>query len=190
MQIIEIVFIALALSIDAFAISVAAATAGHIDGARAALRLSFHFGFFQFLMPILGWAAGATLEPLIAPWDHWLAFFLLLIVGVRMLISSPETSSRLGSPNPTRGLTLLTLATATSIDALAVGLSLAILRITVWFPSIAIGLITAFVSLMGILLGASLRYRFRRSAEIMGGLVLILIAIRIVLSHTILSKGY
>ena len=185
MQIIEIVFLALALSIDAFAISVAAATAGHIDGARAAVRLSFHLGFFQFLMPVLGWAAGATLEPLIAPWDHWLAFLLLIIVGVRMLFPSSEPSSPLANPNPTRGLALITFSAAASIDALAVGLSLAILHFSVWLPSVMIGLITTFVSVVGILLGASLRYRFRRSAEIMGGLVLIFIAIRIALSHTV-----
>jgi putative Mn2+ efflux pump MntP len=182
---VEIALIALALSIDAFAVSMAAAAAGRVSGPRAVFRLSFHFGLFQFLMPIVGWAAGATLEPYIASFDHWIAFILLMLVGVRMLIPS-DGSKAMQLDDPSRGLMLLTLATATSIDALAVGLSLAMLRVSVLLPSIIIGIVASGMSLVGIYLGSRLQVRLGRKAEILGGIILILIAIRIVVEHTLL----
>ena len=187
MSTIEIAFIALALSIDAFAVSMAAAAAGRVHSARAVFRLSFHFGLFQFLMPIVGWAAGATLEPLIASFDHWIAFLLLIIVGVRMLIPS-NGSKAMQIDDPSRGLMLLTLATATSIDALAVGLSLAMLRVNVLLPSVVIGVVAAVMSLVGIYLGSRLQVRLGRKAEILGGIILIIIAIRIMVEHTVLRN--
>jgi putative Mn2+ efflux pump MntP len=185
----EICLIALALSIDAFAVSLAVASAGLANGARPAFRLSFHFGLFQFMMPILGWAAGATLEPLIAAYDHWIAFFLLLAVGIRMIRSSANPSGNPGLQDPTRGWTLFSLAVATSIDALAVGLSLAMLQVEVWTPSIIIGAVASTMSLVGIFLGTRLQVRFGRAAQYVGSGVLILIAIRIVLTHTILAPA-
>jgi putative Mn2+ efflux pump MntP len=181
----EIALIALALSIDAFAVSMAAAAAGRVHGPRAVFRLSFHFGLFQFLMPIIGWAAGATLEPYIASFDHWIAFALLMVVGVRMLIPG-DGAKATQLDDPSRGLMLLTLATATSIDALAVGLSLAMLNVSVWLPSVAIGLVAGGMSLVGIYLGSRLQVRLGRKAEILGGVILIFIAIRIVVEHTFL----
>ena len=183
MSIIEIILIAIALSIDAFAVSVAASAAGHVIDKRAIFRLSFHFGFFQFLMPIIGWAAGRTLEPIISAYDHWVAFALLLIVAIRMFRSRSDSLSGSKLNDPSRGMLLLMLATATSIDALAVGLSLAILDITIWLPSVAIGLITASMSLIGIFLGERLQLRLGRTAEIIGGIILIVIALRIVITH-------
>ena len=185
MKTFEIIFIALALSIDAFAVSVASAATGQITGKRAVFRLAFHFGFFQFLMPILGWLAGITLQPLIAPYDHWVAFSLLFIVAIRMFRSKGGELAGSKNSDPSKGMLLLMLATATSIDALAVGLSLAMLSITVWLPSLMIGIITSSMSLIGIFLGQRLQLRLGRTAEIMGGVILILIAIRIVATHTI-----
>lgn len=182
MRTVEVILIALALSIDAFAVSVAAAAAGRLAGTRASVRLSFHFGLFQFLMPVLGWSAGISLAPFIAPIDHWIAFVLLVFVGGRMIRAgggSPGESSE----DPSKGLTLVALSTATSIDALAVGLSLAVLGIEIWVPSTIIGIITACISFAGVILGGKLNARFGRQAEIVGGVVLILIAIRIVVSH-------
>lgn len=182
---VEIALIALALSIDAFAVSMAAAAAGRVYGIRSVFRLSFHFGLFQFLMPIIGWAAGATLEPLIASFDHWIAFLLLMIVGVRMLIPT-DGSKAMQLDDPSRGLLLVTLATATSIDALAVGLSLAMLKVSVWLPSVIIGVVAAAMSLVGIYLGSRMQVRLGRKAEILGGIILIFIAVRIVVEHTVL----
>src|SRR5512139_1713515 len=92
----EVLAIALALSLDAFAVSFAASAAGFTNNKRAVFRLSFHFGLFQFLMPIVGWALGVAIEPVIAAFDHWIAFFLLAIVGIRMIRSAlyPETETQ------------------------------------------------------------------------------------------------
>jgi manganese efflux pump family protein len=189
MQPLEIVLIAVALAIDAFAVSLAAAAAGRVRGRRAAFRLAFHFGLFQFFMPVLGWAAGTTFAPLIAPFDHWVAFALLAVVAVRMLRAPGEDDAASSGDDPTRGVTLLVLATATSIDALAVGLSLAMLRVPVLLPSITIGVITAAISAGGIFLGGRMHVRFGRHAERFGGIILLLVALRIVASHTILGGG-
>jgi putative Mn2+ efflux pump MntP len=185
MPTLEIVFIALALSIDAFAVALAASATGRVNNPRAAFRLSFHFGLFQFLMPVLGWAAGATLEPLIESFDHWVAFVLLGVVGIRMIRSSRNPNQPAQQDDPSRGIPLLTLSTAVSIDALAVGLSLAMLQISIWTPSAIIGLVTGAATVVGITLGARLHSRLGRIAELIGGIILILIAIRIVFIHTL-----
>lgn len=183
MSFFEIVIIAFALAIDAFAVSFACATTGQIQKRRSALRLAFHLGFFQFFMPVVGWAAGSKLTHFIAPFDHWVAFGLLLFVSVRML--RPDSSSHLERhrEDPSKGLMLVTLSIATSIDALAVGLSLAILKIGVWIPCVIIGVVAWGASLAAIRLGARLQERFGRHAEIVGAIVLMVIAVRIVLTH-------
>jgi manganese efflux pump family protein len=184
----ELLVIAFALSIDAFAVSLAAASAGQVTDARAGFRLAFHFGLFQALMPVLGWAAGASLEPLIAPIDHWVAAGFLGLVALRMLRSSNDPE-HVDARDPTRGLYLVTLATATSIDALAVGLSLAMLNVSVWWPSLVIGVVAAAASTVAILLGGRLHLRFGRAAERFGGVVLLIIAARILVDHTVLNGG-
>lgn len=182
---IELILIALALSLDAFAVSVAASAAGHAGTRRAVFRLAFHFGLFQALMPILGWCAGTTLQPLLEPWDHWIAFVLLLIIGLHMLHAASTLTPADERRDASRGVALMALATATSIDALAVGLTLAMLRVSIWTPVAVIGLVTAAVSLLGISLGARLQSSFGRRAEYLAGSVLILIGLRILASHTL-----
>jgi len=183
MQAVEIILVAFALSVDAFAVSLAAAASGRMSGPRSTFRLSFHFGLFQFLMPVIGWAAGSTLAPLIAAFDHWVAFVLLTAVGLRMLRAARHPAGEPRSDDPSRGLALITLSTAVSIDALAVGLSLAMLRISIWTPGVVIGVVAAAMSWLGILLGGKLHARFGRIAEFVGGVILIAIAVRIVIVH-------
>lgn len=183
MQTFEIILIAVALSIDAFAVSLAASAAGRIRGSRATFRIAFHFGLFQFLMPVLGWAAGAELEPLIKSVDHWMAFALLTVVGIRMIRAARAAGASVSPEDPSRGMTLLALSTAVSVDALAVGLSLGMLRMDIWTPSAIIGIITAVVSLAGVKLGTKISDRFGRITEMIGGIILILVGLRIVLSH-------
>jgi manganese efflux pump family protein len=183
MSLAEIIILALALSIDAFAVSLAAAASGRINGHRATFRLSFHFGLFQFLMPVLGWLAGTTLESLLVSVDHWIAFALLSFVGVRMIRAGSDSSPNVNSSDPSKGLTLLMLSIATSIDALAVGLTLAMLNIRIWQPSIIIGLITATVCFLAIILGNRFEAKFGKKAEIVGGIIIIIIAVRILFSH-------
>ena len=179
----EILLIALSLAMDAFAVSLAAGTTGQACGFRPTFRLSFHFGLFQFLMPVLGWSLGVAIDTPIRSFDHWVAFGLLAFVGVRMiragLRADPETFRR----DPTRSYTLVLLSVATSIDALAVGLSLAMLRVNIWYPSVVIGVVTAALSAAGIRLGNRLGSRLGHRMEIAGGVILCLIGLRILASH-------
>lgn len=179
----ESAFIAVALSVDAFAVSMAASATGHVNTPRAAFRLAFHFGLFQFLMPVVGWLAGAELLPLIESSDHWVAFALLTAVGTHMIVSSRDVNRPARSDDPSRGIRLLTLSTAVSVDALAIGLSLGVLGVGVWTPCIIVGFVTGAVTLAGIALGRRIHARYGRLAEMIGGIVLIIIAIRIVIYH-------
>lgn len=184
MRLPEILLIAVALAIDAFAVSLASGASGRVRDLRGAIRLSFHFGLFQALMPILGWFAGTRIAPLITEVDHWVAFGLLALVGGRMIRSGwrpGEAEARRGDPS--RGLTLVALSLATSIDALAVGLSLAMIGVSIWYPSAIIGAVTAALSIAGTQLGGRLGAMFGKGMEVVGGLVLILIGLRILLSH-------
>ncbi len=174
--------IALGLAMDAVAVSVAAGiqvtklNSGHV------LRLALSFGFFQFLMPVIGWLAGRSLSQWLGAVDHWVAFGLLGVIGARMLWESFR-SSESPAQDPTRGWMLLVLSIATSIDALAVGLSLAFLEISIWMPSIIIGIVAALLTALGAVFGSRLGRRFGVWAERFGGLVLIGIGVRILVSH-------
>ncbi|HOX25613.1 MAG TPA: manganese efflux pump MntP family protein [Candidatus Krumholzibacteria bacterium] len=185
MAFVETLLIAVGLAMDAFAVSLAAGAAGWADRPRARFRLWFHFGLFQALMPVAGWLAGARVAALVAAWDHWLAFALLAWIGARMIrggLRGGETHSRSG-PDPTRGRTLLGLAVATSIDALAVGFSFACLGLEVWRPALVIGAVAAAFSLAGCLLGHRLGVAVGRRLEVAGGAALVLVGLKIVVEH-------
>lgn len=176
--------IAVGLAMDAFAAAIAVSVGlGRVSG-RQAFRLAWHFGLFQALMPVIGWFAGMSVERWIRAWDHWLAFGLLAFVGGRMLVSGlrcrREEPARL---DPTRGLSLVLLSVATSIDALAVGLSFAALGVRIWIPSAVIGLTAALLTVVGTALGSRLGDRFGRWMEVLGGALLIAIGARIVVAH-------
>lgn len=179
----EILLIALGLAMDAFAVCLCAGTTGFIAGSRPVFRLAFHFGLFQALMPTLGWLAGFGVERYIAAFDHWIAFGLLAFVGVRMARSGLAADDDGPCIDPSRGRTLIMLAVATSIDALAVGLSFAVLRISIVWAVIVIGVVAAFMSILGIRLGGRLGQTFGKRMEVVGGLVLVIIGIRVVISH-------
>ncbi|MBU8848927.1 MAG: manganese efflux pump MntP family protein [Desulfobacterales bacterium] len=185
MTIFEIIIIAAGLAMDASAVCLAAAAAGFAKDARAKFRLSFHFGLFQFLMPVLGWFLGISFVSHFKAFDHWIAFFLLAFVGIRMIRQGMDKSSVIPKKDPSRGMTMIMLSVATSIDALAVGLSLAMLDVNIWYPSIMIGVITTGMSLLAIKAGTKLGTMFGKRMEIFGGIVLILIGSRILYSHLI-----
>ncbi len=185
MPFIEVLLIALSMAMDAFAVCLSAGTLRETQGPRPAFRLSFHFGLFQFIMPILGWLAGTTIEPYIRNYDHWLAFGLLGFVGGRMIYSAVNHAEESERADPSRGWTLVLLSIAVSIDALAVGLSLGILGVFVWYPAILIGVVTGLLSLVGLRLGNTLGRRLGKPVEIAGGLVLIGLGLRILISHLI-----
>ncbi len=168
---------------DAFAVSAAiAASLPQVTG-RHTFRLAFHFGLFQFLMPVIGWAGGAAVARRLAVVDHWIAFGLLLILGGRMIWGSFSHDDARPQRDPTRGLSLIGLAVATSIDALAVGLSLGLLDVAIWIPSAVIGVVALVLTAVGVVLGKRVGPRLGHWAERVGGLVLIGIGLRILLQH-------
>ena len=116
-------------------------------------RIGFHFGLFQFFMPIIGWLAGQGLAGQIHDYDRWVAFALLSYVGFKMLWEACHEKKKMDNNDPTRGLKLVTLSLATSLDALAVGMSMALLGVSVWLPSVVIGIVTATLSAIGITFG-------------------------------------
>jgi manganese efflux pump family protein len=169
------------LAADAFAVAVAAGLVIDTITPRHVFRLGFHFGLFQFMMPIIGWLAGEQLAANLGGYDHWLAFALLGYVGGKMLWEARREKNAQSGKDPTRGLSLLTLSLATSLDALAVGVSMALLGVSVWTPSVVIGLVTAALTAVGISLGSRIGSRWARWAEVAGGIVLILIGLKVLL---------
>lgn len=172
---------------DAFAVAIVSSlTLGKVTS-RQLFRLSFHFGLFQALMPVLGWLAGQTLEQWIRSWDHWAAFGILVCLGAKAIHEAFENdgngTSANGFADPTRGLKLVALSTATSLDALAVGLSFAMLRINVVFPVIVIGCMAASLTFVGMKLGARLGLRFGKWMQVLGGCILVGIGLKILLGH-------
>lgn len=182
MGLLETLALAAGLSMDAFAVAVAAGGSGRANGVRAAIRLSFHFGLFQAMMPIAGWYLGSRVADRIASVDHWIALLLLSIVGLRMIRSGLDPEGRLPA-DPSRGVTLVTLSLATSVDALAVGITLAMLGLRIWLPSAIIGITAAAFTIAGLRLGARLGVRFGKRMEVAGGAVLIGIGVKILLFH-------
>jgi putative Mn2+ efflux pump MntP len=184
MEFLEVLLLALGLAMDAFAIAVAATATGKIDNKRAIFRLSFHFGLFQFLMPVIGWFAGDYIEKYIIAFGHLVAFILLVVVGIRMIAGAFEPGKVADvNVDPSRGFSLIMLSLVTSIDALAVGFSLALIKIDIWYPSLIIGIITAAMSLIGIHLGNLAGRKLGRSLAVAGGIILIGIGLKIVMTH-------
>jgi len=181
----DIIVVAIGLAMDAAAVSLAAAASGFARDGRAIFRLAFHFGLFQFMMPVLGWFLGVGFVSYFKAFDHWVAFGLLTFVGGRMVISGLDRSETVIQKDPSRGVTMVMLSLATSIDALAIGLSLAMLDINIWYPSVVIGVITSAMSLGAIALGRQLGALFGKRMEILGGMILIFIGTRILVSELI-----
>jgi putative Mn2+ efflux pump MntP len=179
-----VIGLALGLAMDAFAVAIASGMSLPAVGARHVFRLAFHFGLFQFMMPVIGWLAGRALAGWIAAFDHWIALGLLSLIGGKMLVESFQSEhERSNRGDPTRGWMLVTLSIATSIDALAVGLSLAFLGVAIWGPSAVIGVVAAAMTAIGLLLGRRLGARLGVWAERVGGAVLIAIGVRILVEH-------
>ncbi len=183
MALLDVLLIAVGLAMDACVVSAGAGATGRSSGHGASFRLGFNFGMFQFLMPIVGWFVGSTVAGAIASVDHWIAFGLLAIVGGRMIQGGLNPDENRETSDPSRGWTLIFLSIATSIDALAVGFSLAMIGVDIWFPAVIIGLVTAAMSVMGLQLGARLGTRFGNRMEILGGVILFMVGLRILVDH-------
>jgi putative Mn2+ efflux pump MntP len=183
MEFISIFLIALGLSADCFAVSLSTSIANRNHSFLQVIKVSFSFGFFQALMPVIGWLAGKTIVDFIASFDHWVAFALLAFVGGKMLWESFHSEEDEKPADVSRGLLLLTLSIATSLDALAVGLAFAFEDVNIWLASPTIGVTSFVISALGFLIGTRVGKIFGKRAEVLGGLVLIGIGIRILLEH-------
>jgi putative Mn2+ efflux pump MntP len=183
MDLLTIIILALGLSMDATAVALASGCAARRIQIVQALRLAFLFGFFQTLMPVLGWLAGLGFKRHISSLDHWLAFALLLFIGAKMIREARRPVDCRSGGNLSSLPLLLTLAVATSIDALAVGLSFSLLAVDIVVPVLVIGLVTFCLSLAGVLAGQRLGALIAGKVEVLGGLILIAIGGKILLEH-------
>ena len=183
-DIIIVLPVAFGLSADCFAVAISASISAGEHSTWRMLRTAFAFGFFQAVMPVLGWLAGRTIVDIISGYDHWIAFGLLAFIGGKMLWESFERKEEKSkNTDITRGLLLLTASLATSIDALAVGLSFAFVDVNILLASLTIGIIAFVVTMVGFPLGRKISKVAGKWAEIIGGIVLIGIGLRILITH-------
>jgi manganese efflux pump family protein len=177
--------LAVALAMDAFAVAIVTGLTLNPMTRRHVFRLSFHFGLFQALMPTIGWLVGAAVYRYISAFDHWVAFGLLAFVGGKMLWEAGHDDKG-ESPrtiDPTAGWSLVVLSVATSIDALAVGLSLAMIGSTIVVPAVVIGVVASGFTGAGMVLGRRIGALWGKRVEVVGGLILVGIGVKIVVEH-------
>jgi putative Mn2+ efflux pump MntP len=182
MDFFTLIGLAVALAMDAFAVALGAGVQLETITPRHLFRLGFHFGLFQGMMPVIGWSAGTGLRHFVSVIAPWIAFLLLVLVGGKMIyeaLCDHERERKRG--DPTRGMTMVMLSVATSIDALAVGFSLSMLGVAVRTPAVTIGIVTAVLTVAGMLLGRRIGTLWGSRVEILGGLVLISIGLKILL---------
>ena len=186
MQFLNISAIAVALAMDAFAVSIATGVSLKRVDFRQTFRLSWHFGLFQAMMPVIGWSAGLSIRTYVEGYDHWVAFGLLTFVAANMIRGALRDDEGEKKPkDPTRGMTLVMLSVATSIDALAVGFSISILNVSIWTPALVIGIVAGTFTIVGLQIGKRIGAagRLRPFAEAIGGIVLIAIGLNILHEH-------
>lgn len=190
MGIIEILLISVGLAMDAFAVSVCKGLSMKKMNWKKAIIVALYFGFFQALMPAIGYFLGTTFESIVTKIDHWLAFILLSAIGINMLKEafSKEKESLNDEVN---FKTMIVLALATSIDALAIGITFAFLKVNLLSAVMMIGIITVTISIIGVKIGNKFGDKYDKKAEIFGGVILIILGLKILVEHlsaTILSK--
>lgn len=182
MDTLSLVLIAVGLAMDAFAVALCKGLAMRKPGIRSILLVGLWFGFFQALMPVIGFYLGSSFYGYIADYDHWIAFILLVLIGGNMIREALSDEDE-GVDDDTGFRTMFLLALATSIDALAVGISLAMTGDNILSSAVTIGVITFVISAAGVKLGSLFGDRFGNKAELAGGVILILIGLRILLDH-------
>lgn len=182
MGFVELLIIAVGVSMDAFAVSVCKGLSVRVLRPRHAVTVAMWFGGFQALMPLVGYLMGVSFADLVSNFDHWIAFLLLALIGGKMIKESLEDEGFEVNPDFTFK-TMLMLAIATSIDALAVGVSFAFLRVDVWTSVLFIGVTTAAFSCAGVVIGNHFGARYKSKAELAGGVILVLIGLKILIEH-------
>lgn len=185
MSIIDLILLAIGVSMDAFAVSIAKGLAAPRLRVAHYTLVALWFGGFQALMPLIGYFVGVKFAPVVESCDHWIAFALLAIIGGKMIYDTVTGGDDDDEPASADFAfkTMLLLAIATSIDALAVGVSLAFLKVDIWSSVLLIGVTTGAFSAFGLRLGNIFGYRYKYGAELTGGVVLVLIGAKILIEH-------
>ncbi len=185
MDLVNTLMIAVALAMDCFTVSIGGGSVLKNIKRSDALTVGAYFGGFQFLMTMVGWQGGALFHQSISAYDHWVAFAILLIIGLKMILESFNSEENKTFSLRTR--IMLILAVATSIDALGVGISYAFLNQAIIYTALIIGFVSFIFSIIGIFLGKRLKELFNGKAELFGGIILILIGIKIAVEHGALT---
>lgn len=182
MRILEILLISVGLAMDAFSVSICKGLSMKKLSWKKTIIIAAYFGIFQALMPVIGFLLGSTFESLVTKIDHWIAFILLGIIGANMIKDafSEETDN---VNDKVDYKTMIILAIATSIDALAIGITLAFLKTNIVFSIMSIGIVTFALSIFGVIIGNNFGSKYEKKAEIFGGIILILIGLKILLEH-------
>ncbi len=192
MDLLELLLIAVGLSMDAFAVSICKGLAMPKATIWKSLVIGLYFGIFQAVMPLIGYFVGTQFADKISAFDHWIAFALLCVIGGKMIVESREKDDcgdggcSCGEPSAEEALTpakMLPLAVATSIDALAVGVSFAFLKVSIVSAVSFIGIITFVLSVLGVKIGNVFGAKYKSKAELAGGIILVLIGLKILLEH-------
>lgn len=183
MELITVLLLAVGLAMDAFAVSICKGLAVRKVTIRTMVIVGLWFGVFQGVMPVIGYVSGSAFYDLISEYDHWIAFILLFLIGANMIREALSDEDE-GVDDNLGFRTMLLLAIATSIDALAVGISLAMTGDGIVEPALIIGVVTMIISMFGVWIGSRFGDRYGKKAELVGGVILILIGLRIVLEHT------
>lgn len=186
MDTISIILIAIGLSMDSFAVSITNGLTIRELTVKKILIISFSLAIFQALMPLAGWFAGIGIEKYIVELDHWIAFFLLSFIGMKMIYEGVKKND-IAKNSELKTLTLIGQSFATSIDAFAIGISFALLNMSIVTPVLIIGVITFGFSLLGLQLGKYFGKRIGKTAVIIGGIVLIGIGLKIIIEHQFLQ---
>ena len=182
MELISVLLIGVGLAMDAFAVSICKGLSMKKLEFKKAIIIALYFGIFQAGMPVIGYFLGTTFESFVTQIDHWIAFILLSLIGVNMIKEAFECDCENANDN-VDFKTMVVLAIATSIDALAIGITFAFLKTNITLAAIVIGITTFVLSLIGVKIGNKFGNKYQKNAEIFGGIVLILIGAKILLEH-------
>lgn len=200
MNIFEIILISIGLGMDAMSVAICKGLAMKKFDVKKTLIIALYFGIFQFLMPVIGFFIGARFEKIIDNVSHWIAFAILAVIGINMIREcfkkEDKNENKIEKDNDKDNdnkeendkvdfKTMIVLAIATSIDALVVGISFAMMKVNIWTSSTIIGIITFLMSIVGALIGKLFKEKLKIKPELLGGIILILIGIKIVIEHYI-----
>ena len=181
MGIIETSLIALGLAMDAFSVAICKGLSMKKLEIKKAVIIGLYFGIFQGIMPVLGFLLGGTVAETIEKYDHWIAFVLLAIIGINMIREAFDEDEEVTDKVDFKSM--IWLAIATSIDALTVGVTFSFLNVNIWFAALLIAIITCILSILGVMIGNKFGCKYKSKAEVAGGIVLILMGIKILIEH-------